>query len=197
MNLELHQLAKELFFLCSKNNISLKLTWIPREDNQIADDLSKEKDFDDWAIEPCVFKLVQNRFGHKFTLDPFADSVSNKCRKFDSKFWCARSSGVDGLEHNWHSEIVWMVPPIRLVSRGILHLRRSKARGVLIIPVWKSAAFWPCVHDGYSYRSGISVLLEFRKPSKFFVAGMDANDMFSGAAFCSNVVILALDFGTW
>jgi hypothetical protein len=90
-----------------------------------------------------------------------------------------------------------MVPPIRLVSRSILHLKRSKARGVLIIPAWRSAAFWPCVHDGFSYIRGISGLLEFRKPSKFFVAGMDANDMFSGAAFCSDVLILALDFRVW
>jgi hypothetical protein len=172
----------------------LKLVWIPREDNQLADDLSREKDFDDWSIDPSVFKLVQSRFGRNFTLDAFADCFSNKCEKFFARFWCAGAAGVDGLEQNWQSEVVWLVPPIRLVARAVLHLERCRAIGVLIVPKWRSAAFWPSVHDGDSYRQGISVLLEFRRPAHFFVAGPDSNDLFSGKAFCSDVVVLAIDF---
>ena len=104
------------------------------------------------------------------------------------------SSGVDSFEYNWHEHVCWLVPPIALISRTVQHLRRCHGYGVLVIPVWRSAVYWPIIHNGFSFKSGIKVLLEFRKPSKFFVAGKDANDMFTERAFCSDVLILELNF---
>lgn len=36
-----------------------------------------------------------------------------------------------------------MIPPILLITRTIFHLELSRARGVLLVPKWPSAPFWP------------------------------------------------------
>jgi hypothetical protein len=194
MNLDLHEIAKDIYFFCAEHNILLKVIWIPRELNQDADDLSKDLDLDDWGVSTKIFNLVQNRINKTFTLDAFADSDTAKCKLFYSKYWCIGSAGVDGLEYDWEGHICWLVPPIKLISRTISHLKRCRGYGVIIVPSWRSAAFWPSIHNGGGFRYGIRVMLEFRKPSCFFISGIDANDMFTERAFCSDVLILELNF---
>ena len=162
--------------------------------NQIADDLSKDLDLDDWGVSEKIFHLVQKRINILFTLDAFADTATAKCRQFYSKFWCLGSSGVDGLEYNWGGQICWLVPPISLISRAIQHLKRCRGYGVIIVPGWRSSAFWPSIHGDCGFKTGIKLILEFRRPSRFFVAGLDANDMFTHQAFGSDVLILELNF---
>ena len=37
----------------------------------------------------------------------------------------------------------WLVPPLYLVGHALLNAEACKASGALVVPVWKSAAFWP------------------------------------------------------
>ena len=39
----------------------------------------------------------------------------------------------------------YYVPPISKVCKVILHMRSCKAFGVLVIPYWQSAPFWPLI----------------------------------------------------
>ena len=56
---------------------------------------------------------------------------------------------MDAFTQDWSSENNWLVPPITLVGRLLSHMRDCKAVGSLIVPMWKSAYFWPLLcNDG-------------------------------------------------
>jgi hypothetical protein len=194
MVVDLHILAKELFELCLEHAISLTITWIPRDLNSTADDLSKHIDRDDWSVDPKIFSLVQLKLGEVFTFDAFAATENALCKQFYSRFWCKDSSGVGALYFDWSEEFVWLVPPICLVAQALKHAQYCKSAGVVVIPVWRSAAFWPFVHDGSSWKYEIFKILEYRRPTGFFRAGPDSNDVFTENSFNGDVLVLGFNF---
>jgi hypothetical protein len=194
MVLELHLLAKAVFELCVENAISLTIRWIPRDLNSTADDLSKLKDRDDWGVDKKIFDLLQSKLGEKFTLDAFASTENAKCCKFFSKFWCLNSSGVNSFSFDWSSEFVWLVPPIKLVTKALRHAQFCNTSGVLIVPAWRSAAFWPHINNGMEWSAGLKLIYQYRNPSAFFVRGLEANDVFTDRPFLGSVLIFGFDF---
>jgi len=138
----LQTLALDIFDLCKTENISLKCEWIPRELNVEADAISKYIDFDDWIIFQNIFEDFNTRWG-PFTIDRFADSFNTKLTRFNLKFYCCNTEGVNALIKDWSKDNNWLVPPIGLISNVIKQVIFQKASGVLIIPKWKSAKFWP------------------------------------------------------
>ena len=153
MKLELHNLALEIYSFCNENNIQIQIDWVPRGENKTSDAISRYIDYDDWEINSCLFTDLQNRFG-TFTVDLFADYSNAKVDKFYSKFWEENCSGVDALAYNWANEFCWTVPPVSLVSKVINKILQDKAKGVLIVPRWRSSLFWPLlVEDDYAYKS--------------------------------------------
>lgn len=95
----LQKIAIEIYDLCMQFNIKLTPAWIPREFNLIADNLSKILDTDSWGIDFETFKFIQSKFG-AFTYDRFADEQNVKVKKFNSKFHCIGSFGVNAFTFN-------------------------------------------------------------------------------------------------
>lgn len=141
MKPELQEKAVMIQSLCENNEISINPVWINRDNNRKADDLSRIYDSDDWQIDDCIFQYLQNIWG-SFTVDRFACDYNAKCYKFNSRWWCPGTSGVDAFAQNWSHDRNWLVPPPRLAGRVIDKIVQDKAEGVLIIPLWKSAFFW-------------------------------------------------------
>ena len=113
MKAELQWFATEIFQFCFKNNIALKVDWIPREQNTLADDASRVADvmdIEDWGITQSFFMLLNNRYG-PFSIDAFANFYNSKCSRFYSLYHCPGSSGVDALTQNWSGENLLLVPP--------------------------------------------------------------------------------------
>jgi hypothetical protein len=193
MKQDLNLTALAIFQLCLHNDIDISVDWVPRELNQKADELSKLIDLDDWSINPAIFSYVSNRHG-PFSVDRFASNFTHKVDRFYSKYWCDGSTGVDAFAYNWEKEYCWIAPPPKLTGKVLSHMKYCRARGVLMIPKWVSSAWWPLLHDGLNYVSGVKLLVEYRNPKNFFIKSPCGNDMFSAAQFASNVVILRLDF---
>ena len=75
----------------------------------------------------------------------FAASHNSQIAWFHSRFWCPGAEAVDAFTVNWVDEVCWLVPPIYmyLVGRAIRHAEVCRASGTLVVPLWKSAVFWP------------------------------------------------------
>lgn len=58
--LDLQQIAIDIYDLCLKYNLILHATWVPREENQLADAISKISDTDNWSIDNESFAYIQN-----------------------------------------------------------------------------------------------------------------------------------------
>ena len=58
-------------------------------------------------------------------------------------FCVPNTEAVDTFTVSWSGETCWLVPPLYLVRHALLHPEACNARGALVVPLWKSAAFWP------------------------------------------------------
>ena len=141
---DLQTLAEEIVNLCNNHRVSVIPVWVPRDNNQLADYLSKLTDVDDWGIHSDIFQWLNTLWG-PFTVDRFATWYNTKCIRFNSRFWNPGSEGVDAFIQNWQGENNWVVPPPSQIIRAWRHFELCKAKGVLIIPLWKGASFWPCI----------------------------------------------------
>ncbi|XP_071172218.1 uncharacterized protein [Mytilus edulis] len=109
----LQGLALSIFNTCVSCNISLYAQWIPREENEKADALSRIIDIDDWDISFEFFDFFNSIWG-PFTVDRFANMHNTKLTRFNSKYWNPTKSAIDAFTCNWHGENNWLVPPISL-----------------------------------------------------------------------------------
>ena len=86
----------------------------------------------------------------------------------------------------------WLVPPVYLISRTILHLEVSGAGGNLLVPKSSSAVFWPILFPTYGSRFLVKLVLEFTDPTVIF-ASLRLHTIFSPFRFRSSVLVVRLD----
>jgi hypothetical protein len=132
MNPELQDITLHILHMCISNNIVLEMEWIPRDDNSYVDYLSKLFVFDDWGVCKNVFDYFNLLWG-PYTCDRFADNNNRKVTLFDPKYSTPESSGVDAFAYDWFGHNNWLVPPIHLVSRCLIHMQLCKAKGTLVM----------------------------------------------------------------
>jgi hypothetical protein len=134
--------AIQIFNVCLSNNIKLEVEWIPRSENEYADVISRIIDYDDWSLNPQLFLFLDANWG-THTIDCFASPENAQLPRFHSWFWSPGSVAVNTFTVNWGEEVNWWVPPLHLVCHTISHALNCKAKGTLVVPMWKSAPFWP------------------------------------------------------
>ena len=139
---ELQQLALDIFKCILNNNIRLEPEWVPREENQLADSLSRVIDHDDWGVNPGIFAWLDSLWG-PHTVDRFANINSHNALIiwFNSRFWDNGTEAIDAFTVDWSGENNWLCPPVHLVCRVLQHAKVCHSIGTLIVPAWKSAPF--------------------------------------------------------
>jgi hypothetical protein len=142
----LNRVAIDIESICDDLHCDLFPTWVPRELNQEADAASRLEDPDNWGISPKVFEFCQQRWG-LFTIDRFADHLNTKCNRFNSKYFVPGTEGVNSFGQNWASEFNWVVPPVALIPQALLFMLANGSEGVLGIPDWPGARFYPLLVD--------------------------------------------------
>jgi hypothetical protein len=131
---DLQIIARELNTVCSENNIKIKANWISRQQNKIADCLSRYSDCDDCGIDESVFQILDQLWG-RHTVDRFATDYNTKCKRFNSKYWCQNTEAVDSFTQNWFGENNWFVPPPSVICKVIRKFSYDKANGTLVVPL--------------------------------------------------------------
>lgn len=93
MNAELHDIAIKIFDFCHQYNVRPSVHWIPREQNKIADSLSRIRDWDDWAITQAFCQKVVSWLNMPVTVDLFATAQNRKFTKFFFEILVPRNFG--------------------------------------------------------------------------------------------------------
>ena len=190
--LDCHSLALAIHDICKEKAIVLKTQWIPREENKEADQLSRipeQIDTDDWGLSSAFFSLLDSRWG-PFTVDCFANYYNKKVDKFYSLFATPGSAGVDAFAFDWRNECCLLVPPVALVGRVLNHLLTCQAKGVLVVPHWTSAFFWPMLLKSFNKFIIQWIVV---KGNKVLVQGRNRNSLLGAAHFPSNVLAILID----
>jgi hypothetical protein len=138
----LQHIAVRFFQFSLSHNTSFQVQWIPRSANAKADYLSRLIDPDDWYFIPRLFTLLTQCWG-PFDVDRMSDHNNAQLRRFNSRFWCPGTEAVDCFTQNWSNCNNWVCPPPTLILAVLKHMEICNAKGVVIVPEWQSAPFWP------------------------------------------------------
>ena len=119
----------------------------------LADRLSRAISTEDWQVAPPLFNRLQAQYG-KVTVDRFASHGNQLCPRFNSEFLCPGTDAVDAFSQNWRRhpirndiEFNWWNPPWSLIPRVIDKIRIERASGLLVVPAWPSAIWWPTLRQ--------------------------------------------------
>ena len=170
-----------VFNLTLQYQIHLEPSWIPREENQYADYLSRTVDYDDWKLNPGVFMELDCMFG-PHSVDRFASFHNKQLERFNSRYWNPGSEAVSALV-DWSGEINWFFPPVALIPRVLRHAQQCKAEGTftLVVPGWDSAPFWPLIClDGKKFASFVVAWCELPCIEMLFIPGRQRTALFDG-----------------
>ena len=145
---ELQSAALAIHGSCRMNNVLLKVEWRPRSDQRMveADEASRLFDLDDWGISYPDFKELEKWAGQTFTFDLFASPTNAKCEAFATRyqFSAERRDWVNAFSLDWSGlGFTFACPPPGLAGPAIKQFIKQKAKGVLVLPAWHSARFWP------------------------------------------------------
>ncbi|XP_052270084.1 uncharacterized protein LOC127871322 [Dreissena polymorpha] len=112
----LHNMALYIFFLCAANAISLKIVWLSRTENTVADSLSRLIDYDDYGVSKQFFYYIDSLYG-PHDVDRFANSYNHVLPRYNSLCWTPTTEGVDAFSVNWCNNNNWLVPPVYLIPK--------------------------------------------------------------------------------
>jgi len=187
---ELNAIALEIFRTCLRVGINIDVTWIPRDYNYVADEISKIIDYDDYTINDDIFVFLDDLWG-PHTVDRFACHYNRKLPLFNSKFFQAGTSGVNAFSQDWAFANNWLCPPVYLTAKVVTHLKICKAAGTLIVPLWRSAHFWPIIcADGVHFSNFVHGWCILPHIPNLFVRGKAKNCIFGNGQL--NFIMLAL-----
>jgi hypothetical protein len=140
---EIQAILFELVELTHQMRINVEPIHLKREDPriQLADEGTRQLDSDNWSIDYLSFKWFQDRF--QLDIDMFADNLNKKLPRFCSLYYADGTEGVDAFASCWkHKGNLWLCPPVSLLVRVANRIRSTECKGILILPVWKTASYF-------------------------------------------------------
>lgn len=119
----------------------IRAEYIASEANVWADQLSRVLDPGDYALDPAVFALLEERWG-PHTVDRFAAPHNTQLPRFNSLYRCTGTSAVDAFSQDWAGENNYCHPPIHLLPQLVDFLEATKAVATVVVPDWPAQPWW-------------------------------------------------------
>uniref|UniRef100_A0A803J9S3 Core-binding (CB) domain-containing protein n=1 Tax=Xenopus tropicalis TaxID=8364 RepID=A0A803J9S3_XENTR len=125
-----------------KHQVLLSAVFILGIQNWEADYLSRTTlDPGEWRLKPEIFQKIVKKWGLP-CLDVMASRFNTQLPRFLSKVQDPRAEGVDALTSPWHCQLAYAFPPIPLIPRLLLKIRRERIPTILIAPWWPRRAWF-------------------------------------------------------
>eukprot|EP00731_Ephydatia_muelleri_P022428 Em0015g11a len=129
----LQEQAMRVFETCIAYQNRLEPEWLPREENELADFISRIIDYDDWQVDPECFYDLDGIWG-PHSIDRFADNYNSQLPWFNSRFACPGTEAVDAFTVDWGGgENNWWCPPPSLVDCILFDQRGLVSAGGRIV----------------------------------------------------------------
>ena len=131
--LKLSELARELlFWFRREHSITLNVNCVPREENELADDLSKLIIPDDAMLSRTFFLRMDLRLG-TITTDLFSSRTNNQRDRYYSLYWCLGMAGVNAFAFDRSGESDWVHCPFRLIGRVLKELKHDGVAATMLV----------------------------------------------------------------
>ena len=134
---QLAKIARDIWILILKQDWKiLKVSYIPLQQNEIADKLSR---LADWRTSKELLRKIEEEFGPHH-VDRFASPENALLTIYNSY-----TRANDALREPWLEQEgrSYCCPPLGLIPQSLLHVIRSETEATFILPYWTSASWWP------------------------------------------------------
>jgi len=137
----------DLVKLVKNMRCDLQILHLRRSDPRIVevDQLSKEKDSDNWSLDYQSFTSLMA--SKPCEVDLFADASNARLAKYVSRFYDEKALATDGFTISWDIGTLWICPPVGEVAKIIRKIQGERCSGILIAPDWPAANFYTLVFD--------------------------------------------------
>ena len=177
---DLHREAVLVYKLCRELNIRLSVEWVSRNDNCIADELSRVEDVTDYMLDPKCFRYIDQLWGPPHTVDRFASIKTKQLVRYCSRYRNPGCEASNAFTVSWSLDNNWMFPPPLLIPKVLSHMSAGHEYGTLIAPEWPSAVWWPLLVDrSGSWKSFIKDCLRIEPYQGIFLSGSAASSIFT------------------
>ena len=139
-------IVREIWKLCARLDLELEAKWLPREHYLMrqADRDSKVADESSWAISDWHFEFLCALWQVQPTLDPFADNINHRAKRFFSLDLCPGTAGLDAFRLPWsvpgeRAPVAWVNPPFHKMHEVITKLEAERVKCILIAPEWNKS----------------------------------------------------------
>ncbi|XP_067319280.1 uncharacterized protein [Anolis sagrei] len=123
---------------CIQHNVLLTAIHLPGQDNILADSLSRTtKNNHEWHLHPTQFKLITRKWGTP-RIDLFASPLNTHCPLYCARLHPRASPGClgDAFLFHWTPGLLYIFPPLPLLSPVIAKIIQDKSDCILITPWW-------------------------------------------------------------
>ena len=130
---------------CQSLNISVSASHVAGKQNTFADALSRGLfNNHEWELSQSWADLIFQMYGRPL-IDLFATFRNHKLPTFCSRRPHPRAWSTDALALNWDGLSAYAFPPLPLLLKVLLKLRRSKATMLLVAPLWPRQPWFPLI----------------------------------------------------
>jgi hypothetical protein len=174
----------DIIWLCVERRIDPWAEWIPRDENQLADYLSKVWDSDDFRLSTEAFASISSCFGSS-SVDRFASQHNTKLPRFNAFYWCPQAEACNEFTQDWGADgRSYCFPPPHLVARTLQHARACRARITLVVLGWRTVPWWPLLCGSVKSDRGFTPFvwgqLFFPQSRRISVPSLASKDQFCG-----------------
>jgi hypothetical protein len=121
-----------------ERNIRLECRHIAGEDNKTADALSRLAKSGDYSLRDGVLAKAEAELGEAAEIDLFARSANRQKDVYCTLEKDGRALARNALTIHWNLGCTVLIhPPIPMITRSLLKIRKDRARAVLVIPYWR------------------------------------------------------------
>ena len=139
-----HKLIKQVFEAAHDAGIELAVFWLPREENDAADAVSKAMDNSGYTLATAALHRIAARHGRPH-VDGFASAENAVCAAYVSRWLDADAESADTFRANWADGRRWhLFPPAGAVARCVRKAILNGGSLTIIIP-YQPTQSWFCM----------------------------------------------------
>jgi hypothetical protein len=138
----LSNVALDFWKSVSDKGAWMRAAWVPREENQTADLLSKENLLRwEFGLLPEVTKALWDRWGTP-AVDCFASSTFHSLPRYFSLASDPMAEDGDAFSVERWPETVYAFPPLPLVPLTLERIKTDAVTAILVVPDWTACKWW-------------------------------------------------------
>lgn len=123
--------------------ISIDPGWLPSAANFYADRLSRTWDPGDLQVRASLRKELATLYAHVVPRGDRAECF--EYRPLGVPPIARRKQTLGELQESWSGRARLYFPPVDLIAPTVAKMKREKAKGVIVVPNWPGATWWPAL----------------------------------------------------